>query len=158
MKRVKLLSLAAATLLTIGLLAGCGAKASFDNVPEEVSDFAELVLSQWQENGKNAISEYYYIIDPTEQSAFDNSTMTVQSYDIVSMEKINDDLYALTVDYVNVPEDKSEEYTEDVTAYNFIGKIDGQWRYIFNKRNIPEEIQENFDPDKYIYTDPDYLE
>lgn len=93
-----------------------------------------------------------------EQSAFDNSTMTVQSYDIVSMEKINDDLYALTVDYVDVPEDENEEYTEDVTAYNFIGKIDGQWRYIFNKRNIPEEIQENFDPDKYIYTDPDYLE
>ncbi len=54
MKRVKLLSLAAATCLHRPL-AGCGAKASFDIFPKRFSDFAELVLSQWQKMAKNAI-------------------------------------------------------------------------------------------------------
>ena len=39
------------------------------------------------------------------------------------------------------------------SVFNFVGYIDGEWRYINGVANIPTDIQENLDVNKYTYND-----
>ena len=71
---------------------------------------------------------------------------------IESFEKINDNLYGLVV---LTKTEQSMITFGDIyrSVFNFVGYIDGEWRYINGVANIPTDIQENLDVNKYTYDD-----
>ncbi len=74
------------------------------------------------------------------------TTGAVMPYRIQSIDRINDGLYALKLEL----QDASGQWK---TVYNFVGRIDGAYRYINGVSHIPEALRTNFDPSAYRTVD-----
>ena len=74
------------------------------------------------------------------------SGCAIQDYRIQRIDKINDGLYALTLEL----QDASGQWK---TVYNFVGRINGAYRYINGVSHIPEALRTNFDPSAYRTVD-----
>ena len=70
----------------------------------------------------------------------------IQDYRIQNIEKINDELYVLTLEL----QDAGGQWT---TVYNFVGYIDGVYRYINGISHIPESLRTGFVPEAYQTVD-----
>ena len=70
----------------------------------------------------------------------------IDDYKIKNFDRINDNLYAVTLEIKEGNKGWSQ-------IYNFVGKIDGDYQYMNSTGHIPETLRENLDVDAYRYTD-----
>ena len=68
------------------------------------------------------------------------------------VDKVNENLYAVSL---NVTMANTEQSGNEV--FNFVAKVDDQWRYILACTNIPKEIVGDSDLSEYWYPDNDYV-
>lgn len=120
-------------------------------LPAEALDLINNYMSAFREGTDKSV-EYIYMEDEFKRSAYINSGDMLIDYKIESFEKINDNLYGLVV---LTKTEQSMITFGDIyrSVFNFVGYIDGEWRYINGVANIPTDIQENLDVNKYTYDD-----
>lgn len=120
-------------------------------LPAEALDLINNYMSAFKKGTDKSV-EYIYMEDEFKRSAYINSGDMLIDYKIESFEKINDNLYGLVV---LTKTEQSMITFGDVyrSVFNFVGYIDGEWRYINGVANIPTDIQENLDVNKYTYND-----
>lgn len=87
--------------------------------------------------------------------------MAFEKYTIDETEKVNDRLYVLsfsaTVVYRLSEDDPEEPEVVQEEGFNYVANIDGEWKFILNAADIPESVQDGFDPEKYKSNDPDIM-
>lgn len=120
-------------------------------LPAEALDLINNYMSAYKKGADKSI-EYIYMEDEFKRSAYINSGDMLIDYRIESFEKINDNLYGLVV---SIKTEQSMMTFGDVyrSVFNFVAYINGEWRYINGVANIPANIQENLDVNKYTYDD-----
>lgn len=65
---------------------------------------------------------------------------TTVSYDIKKIEKVNDNLYELTVHLVTTNDIATSNIEDTIT--NYVGNIDGTWRYMIHAIYVPDDISD----------------
>lgn len=144
MKRKTLLMLLTVVLLLA--LTGCGGQL------RAVEQCAEQYLHTFRTEGIEKAVEFCHFeaSDLYSQDAhrdlYARSGCDIQDYRIQSIDRINDGLYALKLEL----QDASGQWK---TVYNFVGRIDGAYRYINGVSHIPEALRTNFDPSAYRTVD-----
>jgi len=126
------------------------------NVPDEVTNLIEEYMAAYKKGTKNAIELIHFNDDFKRQAYLDSGDKLVD-YEVQSIEKINDNLYAL---YILIKTETSVFYNGDnfELVYNFAARIDGQWKYINGVANIPENLRENLVESKYTYQDENIVD
>lgn len=135
-------------------LLSCGVKKTptFDGIPNDIVAVAQTYLDAFKKGTENAAPYCYFATKESENAYRDVEDQWLESYEIQKVEKLNESLYVVTV-YGKLNVD-----SEARTAYHYVGMVDGQWRYILNIANIPENLQTNVDFTPYDYSDnPDIL-
>lgn len=124
----------------------CASELSEESVvSEEVTDFLKEYLDVTMDSVEEAV-EYVYFNNDWEKGYYTNCSDYVVDYEILSSEKINDDLNAFLISYTNKSD---QEQGTSKNAYNFVAVIDGEYRIITNVRNIPEDLKDGLDETKY---------
>lgn len=142
-RKFLLLLLAAAMALT---LLSCGGEI------RAVEQCAQRYLQTFKTEGiEKAVtychfeaSEFYS--QDAHRDLFARSGCAIQDYRIRNIDKINDGLYALTLEL----QDADGQWKN---VYNFVGRIDGAYRYISGISHIPEALRTGFVPEDYRVTD-----
>lgn len=144
MKRKFLRMLLAAAMLLV--LTSCGGEM------RAVEQCAEQYLRTFKAEGIEKAVEYchfegseFYSPDD-HRNIFARSGCAIQDYHIQSIDKINDSLYALKLELQD-----AEGHWK--TVYNFVGYIDGAYRYINGVSHIPDALRTGFTPEAYRTTD-----
>lgn len=130
---------------------------TFENVkaPQEVKNVIVDYFASARNGDLDAVMEILYFENDFEKSAYQvnfvNEVRPVCAV-IHSIDKINDQLYVVTL---NV-EIANSEISNDV-VYNYIVRLDGKWRYILAKDNIPESILGDADLSIYSYANEGFV-
>ena len=145
MKRKALLMLLAAAL-ALALL-GCGGAEL-----RAVERCAEQYLQTFRQDGiEKAVAYCHFeandVYSQDEHRAlYVRSGCAIQDYRIRGIDKVNDGLYALTLDL----QDAAGQWK---TSYHFVGRIDGTYRYITGVTHVPQALREGLAPEAYRTTD-----
>lgn len=120
-------------------------------IPDEVTNLIEEYMTAYREGTEKSV-EFTYFNDEFRRQAYIESGDKLLDYEVQSIERINDNLYALTI-LVKTIQTEFHEGDALELVYNFAAKIDGQWKYINGVSNIPEDLRENLIASKYTYQD-----
>lgn len=154
MSKKKIILIAAVVIAVTGIIIGIMTiqqKKSTVSIPAEVATLVTKYMDAYK-NGTEYSVEYIHFEDEFKRSAYVTARDKLVDYKIESAERINDNLYALTV---LIMTEQSVLYNGETyqRVYNFAAKIDGEWLYLNGVSNIPLNIQDNLDPSKYTYND-----
>jgi beta-lactamase regulating signal transducer with metallopeptidase domain len=117
------------------------------NVPQEAQDVLNNYIKAVKTGDISTAIGYMYYEDERDYPQPDE-TPWFTDYNIVSYGYINDELYSVTI---TVDADTLSQ------GWNFLGSINGEWKVIANAGQIPADIAENIDYNKYVYSDPNIL-
>ena len=138
--------LAVLILAAVLTLPGCGGEL------RAVERCAEQYLQAFQTEGIEKAVEYchfeaneFYTQD-AHRDLYVRSGCAIQDYRIENIHKINDGLYALKLEL----QDADGQWK---TVYNFVGRIDGAYRYINGFSHIPDALRDGFAPERYRTVD-----
>ena len=141
--------------IIVGIVAiSSNSKNANDNnseVPDEVSELLNNYFSSFKKGTEEAI-EYIHFEDDDIKEAYLNSGSYLIDYKIEDIEKVNDNLYAITVQ-TKTNTSVLHHGDEFEIVYNFVGNIDGKWYFMNGISHIPASIRDNLDPNKYTYDD-----
>lgn len=126
------------------------------DVPEEVSALLENYFAALKEGADKAV-EYAHFEDDFTREAYVDSGSYLIDYEIEDAEKVNENLYAFTI-LSKTNTSVLYQGDEPMRVYNFVGKVDGNWYFMNGVAHVPEDIQENFDPSKYLYNDDNIVD
>ena len=133
-------------LLVIILIKG---QHSHADVPDEINNLVEDYMTAYKEGTEKAV-ELMHFNNKFKREAYIATGDRLLDYNIQGIEKINDSLYAVSA-LVKTKQTILYNGDDFELVYNFVAKIDGQWKYINGLSNVPEELRENLDPSKYTY-------
>lgn len=132
--------------------------ASEPDIPDEVAELVETYMDAYKK-GTEESAAYAHFESDFVRSAYIESGDRLIDYKLESTEKINDNLYSVTL---LVKSESSVMYFGDEyqRVYNFAARIENEWYYINGVSDIPPALQENLDVNKYTYegeniVDPD---
>ena len=133
------------------------------NEPEIPDEALSLVVTYMDafKIGVNEAVKYIHFSDDWTEGAYLDSNDRLLDYRIESTEVINDDLIALTIQTRTMVSDETGQTQGEGTyfvVYNFVARIEGEWRFINGVRHIPEDLKDNFDESKYQYSDPNIVD
>ncbi len=125
------------------------AQGNVNEIPADVTNLIEEYLAAYREGTDKSVA-FTYFNDEFRKEAYIVSGDKLLDYEIQSIERINDNLYAISI---LVKTTQTECYMGDdlELVYNFTAKIDGQWKYINGVTNIPEDLRENLLVEDYTY-------
>lgn len=125
------------------------AQSNVNDIPADITNLIEEYLAAYREGTDKSV-EFTYFNDEFRKEAYIVSGDKLLDYEIQSIERINDNLFAISI---LVKTTQTECYMGDdlQLVYNFAAKIDGQWKYINGVSNIPEDLRENLIVEKYTY-------
>lgn len=118
-------------------------------VPTEIKELLDSYYTHYQEGVAESVKLMYFSDAQMKQAYVDSNDYLID-YKLENIEKINEKLYAVTVNcktmysMILIPDEFEK-------VYNFIAYIQGNWVYINNISQIPMELQENLNPEKYVY-------
>lgn len=144
MKRRALLVLLVMVMLLC--LPGCGGEL------RAVERCAEQYLHTFRTEGIEKAVEYCHFEATELYSPDDHRTLyvrsgcAIQDYRIQHIDRINDGLYALKLEL----QDAGGQWK---TVYNFVGRINGAYRYINGVSHVPAALRDGFAPEAYRTTD-----
>lgn len=121
------------------------------DVPEEVSELIDKYYSALKKGTEETI-EYIHFEDDEIKEVYLESGSYLIDYRIEDIEKVNEQLYALTT-LAKTNTSVLHQGDEFKKVYNFVGNIDGEWYFMNGISHIPESISDNLDPSKYSYDD-----
>lgn len=125
-------------------------------LPDEVCDLIHNYMSAYKEGTDKSV-EYIYMEDEFKRSAYINSGDKLVDYKIESFEKINDNLYGLVV--LSKTTQSMMRFGDGYrSVFNFVAYINGEWRYINGVNNIPDDIRDNLDVNRYTYSDDNIVD
>lgn len=139
---------AIAALLILIFISACSPSPSAE---EEVRNFYMEYVEACIEDRIAATKKYVHYEDPAqlERETADTNCPLLKT-DILSIEKLTDDLWALRIYYENL-------YIPDgETIYHFVGVIDGEYKVMRNIWNIPTTLSQDLNLDQYQPTG-DYI-
>ncbi len=143
MKRKTLLMLL--TVILLLALTGCGGQRAVEQCAEQyLHTFRTEGIEKAVEYCHFEASEFYS--QDAHRDLYARSGCAIQDYRIQSIDRINDDLYALKLEL----QDAGGQWK---TVYNFVGRIDGAYRYINGVSHIPATLRTGFTPENYRTTD-----
>ena len=115
-------------------------------------DITEFLCNYFEEckNGPEAILKYRFFKNEMEKSLILENDLRIIDYKIEDAEKINDNLYAFKLNIQNngMPK-KLREANQYMVIYNFVINLNDTLYICVRTNDIPEELQENFNPDNY---------
>lgn len=129
-------------------------------IPEEALSLATTYMDAFKIGVYEAVNYIYFSDDWTEGIYLDTNDRLLE-YRIKSVEMINDNLIALTIQTRTMVSDETGQTQGEGTylvVYNFVARIDGEWRFITGVRHIPEVLKDNFDESNYQYGDPNIVD
>lgn len=133
-------------ITSIGTIAGCLFSYVYNHtLPKK----ADEVLVDYMESfklGTNEAVQYAHFKNEEIKEAYLNAGTILYDYRIEDITRINDNLFALTV--LVKTNRTSDSY---MRVYNFLGYIDGSWRFMNGIGNVPDEISDNLERDAYSY-------
>lgn len=121
------------------------------NLPAE----ANAVVTDYMNAFKKGTSEsvkYMNFEDDFLKSAYIDSNDKLLDYKIENVEKINDNLYSIEI---SAKTESSKFYSGETyqKAFNFVGYIDGKWKYMNGVSEIPDNIRDNLNVDDFKKND-----
>lgn len=122
-----------------------------EDVPDEVSEVLDNYFSALKKGAEEAV-EYIHFENDDIKEAYLASGCYLIDYNIEEIEKVNDHLYAITVQ-TKTNTSVLHHGDEFEIVYNFVGNIDGKWYFMNGISHIPASIRDNLDPNKYTYDD-----
>lgn len=126
------------------------------NLPKEVQTLVKDYLHAYM-TGKLSVSvEYLHLEEESMKEVYTHSGDKLLDYKIERVEKINDNLYSLTI-LIKTELSLRYEGEDYQKAYNFVGKINGKWYYMNGVSNIPRELRENLDETDYGYPEDERM-
>jgi beta-lactamase regulating signal transducer with metallopeptidase domain len=135
-----------------------------NDLPPEVLETVITYLYALARNDRETAAEYAHFKTYNAKEVFINAEMFQEDikytleYEIVSVENINESLYALGLQYSYIYEyDGTVEVLKEPFGYNFVGLIDGKWLYMRNTVEVPDDISENFIPEKFESKNPNII-
>lgn len=125
-----------------------------------VSNFAESYLKTMQSEGTEISVQYTYFKAENDfiRTAYIDDKTALLNYEIMSIDKINHYLYAITYSYERESDTGIPGEKDTGVAYNYVANIDGEYALIVNANDIPDDLRKNFDPSQYRYDDEDILD
>lgn len=145
MKKVKLVLWMVLALCVIICISFLYLTQKEPKVPEEVYNTIEIYMAAYKQGTTKSI-DYIHFENNFTREAYLDSGIVLVDYHIENIEQINENLYALTVlSKTNISDGKY------VRVYNFVAKIDNDWLYINGVNNIPAELRDGLDAEKYSY-------
>lgn len=120
-------------------------------------DVEEAVLEYYRAALKGPEAEAEALYWPKEydwmQQIYATHNGTTIAYHIKKIKKVNDNLYALTVDCTTIETETSSENIE------YVGRIQNSWRYIIHAGYVPDEISDGltYVPGKDEFTPDEIL-
>lgn len=141
--------------MAIGILIVLLALIMYQSIHKSTEMYEESLITYLEAMKQGTDKAIEYTAFPNEIIEYDylHSPMRIADYEIVSSAKINENLYAFTMNIA--PSDKPEVYTP---LYYFVGQQDGKYTVYINAGYVPEYLHENFDANDYSYNNPDYLD
>lgn len=116
-------------------------------VPSRFTNFLYSYLETCEKHPEKAVT-YTYFTTEIEQDAYEHSPLRILDYELLGAEKINDDLYAFTLQL-------QKEVPTYPKRYYFVGLIDGKLRLMVNVYNIPESLREGLREEDFTLTEED---
>ncbi len=124
-------------------------------LPEEASLVLENYMEEYKKGTPYAV-EYAHFENEFIREAYIQSGDKMLDYNIESIEKINEYLYALTI-LIKTEQSILHQGDEYARAYNFMALIDDRWYFLNGVDNIPMNIQTNLDYSQYEYYHEDIV-
>lgn len=125
-------------------------------LPEDVSALIESYMAAYQIGTEESV-EYMHFEDDFIRSVYMASGDKLIAYEMESVDKINDKLYALTI-LVKTNSTVFHFGDEYQRIYNFVAQIDGEWFYLNGVTNIPSDLQDNLNVGDYGYNDDNIVD
>lgn len=118
---------------------------SCEELPDEILNTIDNYMTAYKISTEQA-SKFIHFENEDTKKFYIESGEKALDYRIESFEKINDNLYGITVLIkTNMTENNY------LRVYNFVLNIDGEWKYANGVNNIPDNLSENLDNEKYSY-------
>lgn len=136
MKRIIFLLLLCAAVC---VLPACGGEQLTE---EEATAYLEEYYAADMEEGREASIGYVYFKEDWETGAYMDSGSTVYEYSILDCERVNNALYAFSME-AHIDYNYAERY------YNFVMAFEDRLYVVTNARNIPESVCKADDLEKY---------
>ncbi len=127
------------------------------DLPKEVQSLVKDYMHA-SIKGTKYSAQYVHFEDDSIREAHLNAGNKLFEYDIESVEKINQNLYAFTILMKSELSVQYQYHGDDYQrVYNFVGNIDGKWCYITGISAIPADLRENLDESKYKYPEDERM-
>lgn len=133
------------------LFVGCAGDTTEEETVRQVYE-RFLNMSMDAETFDDAMDMLHYELETDFKDGLRESRDYLTHYEILTQEKINDGLYAFKI-YM-----ESEKLNPDGDEmYHFVGRINGAWKVMLALQEIPKDLWENLDVDKYIDPGPNEM-
>lgn len=113
-------------------------------IPSDVTNVLYSYLDICENNPEDAVV-YTHFENETDKQMYIAAAYRIVGYEILGAEKINDNLYAFTLHI-------ERTFNTYPKRYYFIGKFDDSFKIMVNIGNVPEELQEGLDIERYTLT------
>lgn len=131
-------------LIIIGLVVCISSVAviKYNQVPSEYRNLAKEYLELRESNSNHAYDLCYFKPEYAfvKQALIDNGNKVLNT-DIKEFKKVNSNLYSFLVEY------ELKDFKE--RGYSFVANIEGKLYVIVNKRDIPDNLKENYNENEY---------
>jgi hypothetical protein len=142
-----------------------------EDVPQNVFDFMVNYLNACMISNAEAFPYVRFFSEYADTYVFSylHAGIRVGKWEINSFERINENLYAVNYYYEHItPREElidgewviyEDDWVVDYTgnAPNFVGILDGEMFVIINVREVPEELAEGLDREKYRVTGDNFV-
>lgn len=130
-------------LLILATAAGCTGSEAPEAVQEYYTQFLDTVKAEpWSV----ATGQYCHFEEEWVRDMCAEVEERVVGYEIIEWEQLSDCLWAVQGDF------ETESDVVGGTCYHFVGQIDGRYYVMINARQIPEEMKEGLDMERFAPT------
>ena len=143
------LAVLAVAVLSVAVFPRLRTAVTLTGLPEEAATVVEHYCNAAEVNFSE-VQPFAYFPLREMQEHYANSSQRLTDWQLVAVEQINENLYALTLRI------KSEDVFQDNKwhqIWNFVGCVDGGWHYMAGVGFIPDAISAGLDISKYDYQD-----
>lgn len=120
------------------------AKRTISFIPSDMTNFLYSYMDTCEKHPEDAPT-YTHFETEDERLAHSRSNLKIVAYELLGAEKVNDNLYAFTLHL-------QKEYATYPKRYYFVGRINGKLYLMVNAHNVPEELREGFDAERFTLT------
>lgn len=111
------------------------------------TEYLELAMN---DRKSSIINYHHYEIPLAKEMALASSNNKLYSYEILSIERLSNQLWAFTVFMV------TDIMRDGATVTNFVGEIEGNYYVMTSVYQIPDSLQSGLDLGKYV--DPEAID